>query len=145
MKNIRETVRQLVAKYGCCDPMQLCEKMGITVLTHDLPASINGFTVRMEGMPFIVLSSALESFERRITIAHELGHIVLHKGTNTVELSINTSFCVNKYEREADCFAAHLLLASSLQELDGMETVTSETLAKLTHMPKEMIEEAFFN
>ena len=119
--------------------------MGITVLTHDLPASINGFTVRMEGMPFIVLSSALESFERRITIAHELGHIVLHKGTNTVELSINTSFCVNKYEREADCFAAHLLLASSLQELDGMETVTSETLAKLTHMPKEMIEEAFFN
>ncbi len=145
MKNIRETVRQLVAKYGCCDPTQLCEKMGITVLTHDLPASINGFTVRMEGMPFIVLSSALESFERRITIAHELGHIVLHKGTNTVELSINTSFCVNKYEREADCFAAHLLLASSLQELDGMETVTSETLAKLTHMPKEMIEEAFFN
>ena len=145
MKNIPETVRQLVAKYGCCDPTQLCEKMGITVLTHDLPASINGFTVRMEGMPFIVLSSALESFERRITIAHELGHIVLHKGTNTVELSINTSFCVNKYEREADCFAAHLLLASSLQELDGMETVTSETLAKLTHMPKEMIEEAFFN
>ena len=70
---------------------------------------------------------------------------MLHKGTNTVELSINTSFCVNKYEREADCFAAHLLLASSLQELDGMETVTSETLAKLTHMPKEMIEEAFFN
>ena len=145
MKNIRETVRQLVAKYGCCDPTQLCEKMGITVLTHDLPASINGFTVRMEGMPFIVLSSALESFERRITIAHELGHSGLHKGTNTVELSINTSFCVNKYEREADCFAAHLLLASSLQELDGMETVTSETLAKLTHMPKEMIEEAFFN
>lgn len=144
MNNIRETVMHLIQQYGCCEPVQLCEKMGITVLTHELPASINGFTVRMEGMPFIVLSSALESFERRITIAHELGHIVLHKGTNAVELSINTSFCVNKYEREADCFAAHLLLAAQMQELDGMEAVTSETVSKITHMPMEMIEEAFF-
>ena len=144
MKNIRETVRQLVAKYGCCDPTQLCEKMGITVLTHDLPASINGFTVRMEGMPFIVLSSALESFERRITIAHELGHIVLHSGTNSVSLSMNTSFCVTKYEREADCFAAHLLLEDGRSEYEDMEAVTADDISMITRMPKDMVQTAFF-
>lgn len=144
MKDIRKAVNELTEKYDCCDVFELCEKMGITVLEKELPKSINGFTVTMEGMPFIVLKLSLSDEEKRVTAAHELGHIVLHSSTNTVALSVNTSFCINKYEREADCFAAHLLLASELSELDGMESITSETVSKLTHIPRETIENAFF-
>ncbi len=144
MKNIKDTAYGLAARFGCCEPFELCEKMGITVLEHELPSGINGFTVRMEGMPFIVLNDSLSGFDRRITCAHELGHIVLHSETNTVDLSINTSFCINKYEREADCFAAHLLMLAEAGELEGMEAVTSESISQITHLPVSVIEEAFF-
>lgn len=144
MKDIRKKVNELIEKYDCCSVWEMCERMGITVLEKELPRSINGFTVTMEGLPFIVLNAMLPDADKRVTAAHELGHIVLHKSTNTVALSVNTSFCINKYEREADCFAAHLLIAFELAELEGMESVTSETVSKLTSIPRETIENAFF-
>ena len=144
MKKIEERVRMLTEQYGCADPMRLCELMGITVLQLELPDSVNGFTVTMEGHRFIVLNRSLDYYCRKITAAHELGHIILHGCTNTVRLSANTGFCINRYEREADCFAAHLLLAQESGGLEGLETVTSEDLSLLTHMPKSMIENAFF-
>lgn len=144
MKNIEERVRTLTEQYGCADPVRLCELMGITMLSLDLPDSVNGFTVTMEGNKFIVLNQSLDYNCRKITVAHELGHIILHGCTNTVRLSTNTSFCINRYEKEADCFAAHLLLRDEMNELIGMDSVTAEDLSLLTHMPKSMIENAFF-
>ncbi len=144
MKNIEERVRSLTDKYGCADPERLCEQMGITVLSLDLPDSVNGFTVTMEDHRFIVLNQTLDYNCRKITAAHELGHIILHGCTNTVRLSANTGFCINRYEREADCFAAHLLLMNEMNELEGMDSVTTEDLSLLTHMPRSMIENAFF-
>lgn len=144
MGKIKQKVNQLVAENGSADPFLICEKMGIIVLDQDLPDSINGFTVTMEGIRFIVLNQSLDYYCRRITAAHELGHIILHGTTNTLKLSLNTSFCISKYEREADCFAAHLLLAAESEELEDMESVTCDDISRITHMPKSMIETAFF-
>ncbi len=144
MNKIEHSVKQLIKKYGSADPFYICEKMGIITVDRDLPEHINGFTVTMEEIPFIILNTALNYFNRRITAAHELGHIILHGTTNTVQLSLNTSFCISKFEKEADCFAAHLLLAFESDETIGMESITAEDISKLTHMPKSMIENAFF-
>lgn len=143
MNDINNRVRELIARYDTAQPEELCEKMGVTLISQELPESVNGFTVTMYGIPFIVLNSELNYYAKRLTTAHELGHIVLHKGTNTLELSLNTGFCVSKYEREADCFAALLLMQAELSEFDGMETVTAETVARITHVPKEIVERAF--
>ncbi len=140
MNKINQTVKQLILKHGTAEPSELCEKMGITFLEQDLPESVNGFTVTMYNIPFIVVNSMLNSYERRITTAHEIGHIVLHKGTNTIELSVNTSFCVSKFEREADCFAAYLLMYAELSEFEGYECVTAEDISKATHMPRSMLD-----
>ena len=144
MNKIEHSVKQLINKCGSADPFLICEKMGIITVDRDLPEHINGFTVTMEEIPFIILNTALNYFNRRITAAHELGHIILHGTTNTVQLSLNTSFCISKFEKEADCFAAHLLLAFESDETIGMESITAEDISKLTHMPKSMIENAFF-
>ena len=143
MNKTENKVKELVAAYGSAEPEVICEGMGVTVVTHDLPACVNGFTVRMYEMPFIVLNSALNDDERRVTMAHELGHIVLHNGTNSIELSCNTSFCVSKYEREADCFAAFLLLQAELSSFEGYECLTAEEVSKMTHVPQKMVEQAF--
>lgn len=144
MKKIKEIVTGLVARFQCSSPEALCEKMGITVITQELPEHINGFTVRMEGLPFIVINSCLDYGARRVTVAHELGHIVLHGSTNTVNLSCQTSFCVNRIEKEADCFAALLLMEEELSELEGRESITAEDISKLTHVPRNKIEDVFF-
>lgn len=144
MKKIAEKVLELIKKYGTADPADICEKLGIVVHTHDLPRHINGFASTYNDVPFIVLNDSLEYYERKITLAHELAHIILHRYTNSVNLSMNTSFCTSKYEKEADCFAAHLLLAGEISDLETMESVTAEDVSKITHMPISMIEKAFF-
>ena len=144
MEKIKNAVRALIRRCGTTAPEEICEKSGICVLDQELPAQVNGFTVRMEGIPFIVLNRSLDYDARRITMAHELGHIILHGAVNTLSLSVNTSFCVNRLEREADCFAALLLFEYEQNQLDGRESLTSEEFSKLTHMPKNMIDLAFF-
>ncbi len=143
MSKIEQKVKELMTEYGTAQPYELCDHMGITVLTQDLPESVNGFTVRMYDLPFIVINRMLGYYERRITTAHELGHIVLHNQTNSLELSVNTSFCVNKYEREADCFAAYLLLYAEQNALDGLESITTQDVSRITHIPQEMANNAF--
>ena len=144
MKKIAEQVLNLIKRCGTADPAGICEKSGIVVHIHDLPEHINGFASVYEGTPFIVLNQSLEYYERKITLAHELGHIILHRYTNSVNLSMNTSFCTSRYEKEADCFAAHLLLAGEIGELEDMDSVTAEDVSMITHMPLSMIKKAFF-
>ena len=143
MNKTENKVKELVAVYGSAEPEVICEGMGVTIVSHELPDRVNGFTVRMYDMPFIVLNSSLNYYERRVTMAHELGHIVLHNGTNSIELSCNTSFCVSKYEREADCFAAMLLLCAEYSTLEDYECLTAEEVSKMTHIPQKLVEQAF--
>ena len=144
MKTIAEKVRELIGLYETADPQEICDKMGIMVHCHEMTDKINGFASSFNGVPFIVLNSRLGYYEKRITLAHELGHIVLHSSTNSVSLSMNTSFCVTKYEREADCFAAHLLLEDGRSEYEDMEAVTADDISMITRMPKDMVQTAFF-
>ncbi len=144
MKKIAKTVKNIIEKYGTADPFAICEEMEIQVLDLSLPESINGFTITMEGIKFVVLNDMLDYYRRKITAAHELGHIILHGSTNTIQLSANTSFCISRIEKEADCFAAHLLLSEELSEVYEDEVLTSEFLSKKMHIPKDMIENAFF-
>ena len=142
MQKTEAQVRRLIRQYHSAEPETLCEKMGIITLEQDLPQCVNGFTVEMNGMRFIVLNDALDYYKRRFTLAHELGHIVLHKGTNSLRLSCNTDFCVTKYEREADSFAAWLLLLLEMSELNGRESVTAEDAAKIAHIPLSVADNA---
>ena len=143
MDKIRQYVRDLIGRYHIADPFALCDRLGITVVDQELPASVNGFTVRMKDMSFIVLNSALGYYERRFTVAHELGHVLLHKGTNSLNLSTNTYFCVSRFEREADSFAAWLLMEGEMSELSGLESVTTEDISKIAHIPMSVADKTF--
>lgn len=142
MNKTEKKVNELISTYGTAEPEALCEDMGIITLDQELPERVNGFTIRMYDIPFIVLNSGLSYYERRLTMAHELGHIVLHKGTNSIELSCNTSFCVSKYEREADSFAVCLLMQAELSSFDCHESLTAEEVSQMTHIPMSIVEQA---
>ena len=119
--------------------------MNITVFDSDLPDNVNGFTVKLLESRFIIINRNLDGYKRRVTVAHELGHIILHGDTNSVNLSCNTGFCVSKYEREADGFAAYLLLYAEMSSFDGYESVTSQEISKITHIPQQTIDNILFD
>ncbi len=139
MNKINQKVKQLILEYDTADPYEICDKLGVIVTYQNLPESVNGFTVKMNGIQFIVINDVLNLSEKRLTTAHELGHILLHNGTNSIELSINTSFCVSKYEREADLFAVFLLMYAESSEFDGLECITAEDISNIIHMPKNRL------
>ncbi len=141
MGKIKEKVQNIVLLYKTADPEEICEKMGIIILEQELPDCVNGFMLKYLSSKFIIINQSLDYDDKRVTIAHELGHIVLHEETNSIILSTNTSFCVSKYEREADCFAAYLLMELEMPSLDEFESVTSQEISKFIHMPQSVVDD----
>jgi hypothetical protein len=54
------------------------ERAGYEISYVDLPANVSGFPLVVAGKPHIVVNRAKPSKHSRFTIAHELGHHVLH-------------------------------------------------------------------
>ena len=62
----------------------------------------------------IVLNGAGDERRRRFTIAHEIGHFVLHPGRCSPERDGLVNEAMRVQEREADSFAAELLMPEHL-------------------------------
>ncbi|MEB7423300.1 ImmA/IrrE family metallo-endopeptidase [Mammaliicoccus sciuri] len=100
------------------------EQFGIKVLysdmsTFDFPDSISGYSRMNEiGIPEIVVNAYHSNGRRRFTMAHELGHIILHWGWpeykpeaqyNILYRNEHSNEANSKIENEANEFAAQLL------------------------------------
>ena len=144
MTKIQNRVKELTEEQGTAEPENICENMGIIVLSLDLPERVNGFTMKQNGIWFIVLNNMLNDDQKRFTTAHELGHIILHGCTNSINLSCNTGFCVSRYEREADLFAAYLLLQAEYDQYVDYETLTVDQVSQITHIPQSKVDKLFF-
>ena len=144
MTKIQNRVKELTEEQGTAEPENICENMGIIVLSFDLPERVNGFTMKQHGIWFIVLNNMLNDDQKRFTTAHELGHIILHGCTNSINLSCNTGFCVSRYEREADLFAAYLLLQAEYDQYVDYETLTVNQVSQITHIPQSKVDKLFF-
>lgn len=144
MTKIQNRVKELTEEQGTAEPENICENMGIIVLSLDLPERVNGFTMKQNGIWFIVLNNMLNDDQKRFTTAHELGHIILHGCTNSINLSCNTGFCVSRYEREADLFAAYLLLQAEYDQYVDYETLTVNQVSQITHIPQSKVDKLFF-
>lgn len=91
---------------------KLVESMGCVVVEYSFPSTkLDGLCIRASGKPPIIfLNKDLPKSRRRLSLAHELGHVVMH--TNPHE----------KVEDEAWEFAGELLMptAEIESQLDGL-------------------------
>jgi Zn-dependent peptidase ImmA (M78 family)/DNA-binding XRE family transcriptional regulator len=71
----------------------------IAVVVPDLP-SRDAFSVWVEELPIMALSANRSGDRARLSVSHELGHLILHKGVSRLEVD----------ESEADDFAAEFLM-----------------------------------
>ncbi len=140
MDRIKKITQAITQKYGTNSPFELCDLLGVQVVYTELPLKVKGFCIRLLQNHVIVLNQDLTMQESRVVCAHELGHYLLHGNMNALEIEENTNLCLPRYEREADYFAACLLLQEEcLQEQGPFDVMTVEHVATMSGVPEDLV------
>ena len=74
----------------------------------------------------------------RVVVAHELGHALLHRKENCAFLKNKTLLLTSGIEREANLFAASLLISDEM--LQDYTVYTQDQFCQCTGYPKELLE-----
>lgn len=123
------TPKQLISKYQTNNPQEIAQELGIIVLFEPL-GDINGYYYTAFRQKLIHININLTERKQQFTIAHELGHALLHPKANTPFLRDNTLFSINKLEIEANKFAVDLL-------------ITDESIAEVKHLTLDQMANYF--
>lgn len=140
--SIKNYVAKLIKRYGTSDPFSLAKELNIVVLSVPL-GELKGFYMYLKKNRTIFINSDIENIEqRRVVLAHEIGHALLHTKINCYFMQKNTFLNTSKYEIEANRFAAELLISDELiKENPGM---TALQIAKLAMVTPELIDHKLF-
>lgn len=134
-KFIRSTVEDLLSKVTRSEPRvdltAIAKVLGLEIRDQSLNDDISGCLIRIDGRNIIGVNADHHDNRKRFTIAHEIGHFLLHKGEEyhldrAPSFKINfrdavSSAAIDASEMEANLFAAELLMpADSLaRDLEG--------------------------
>lgn len=108
--NSRSLAEKLVRIHGTRDPFRIADALGVIVIDTPLKG-IRGLYQYVHRCHIIYLDNSLDEQRRRWVCAHEIGHALLHKGLNRLFMDAHTHMVSNRYEIEADHFAADLLFS----------------------------------
>lgn len=142
-QRIRRRVEALLGQIGLSKPPidvhMVARSLGLQIAEAPNDDELSGFLLRQRNGGAIIGVNARHSLNRkRFTIAHEIGHFLLHEHANQVHVDSNKSFRValrsprsstgeDVEEVEANTFAAELLMPASFLEHDLQ---SSEGLSK---------------
>jgi len=126
---IEEKARDILKRNNCYVPnfdiKILAKQLGIKLVPKELGDDVSGFFVMTDNDRVITYNKRNNSNRRRFTIAHEIGHAILHSKDQpifidkapTVMFRNTLSSTGEDYrEREANAFAASLLIPKELLE-----------------------------
>ena len=98
----------LVRKYHTRDPFRIAKELGYIIIRTPLKG-IRGFYQHVRRCYVIYIDSKLGYNEARFVCAHEIGHVLMHRGLNRIFMDSHTYFQTNRYEIDANHFAVDLL------------------------------------
>lgn len=135
--DILRLVDSLVRKYNTRNPFEIINNLNVIVIFYPLKG-VKGFYQYFQRNNIIYIDNDLSENEQKVVCAHELGHMFLHKKCNAIFMDTRTHFVTNKYENEANTFAAELLIPDSIiLENPGM---TKNQIARLTGYDEKIME-----
>ena len=135
--DILRLVDSLVRKYNTRNPFEIINNLNVIVIFYPLKG-VKGFYQYFQRNNIIYIDNDLSESEQKVVCAHELGHMFLHKKCNAIFMDTRTHFVTNKYENEANTFAAELLIPDSIiLENPGM---TKNQIARLTGYDEKIME-----
>ena len=137
--DIKAKVNKLVRFYKTRDPFEMIKGMNVILVNYPLEG-VRGFYQYFQRNNLIYLDDRLSENERRFVLAHELGHMFLHKNANAIFMDTRTQVNTAGYESEANKFAMELLLPDEILN-DYIESgYTIEQVARITGYYQKLIE-----
>ncbi len=127
---------------------RIAKALGAQLRFSPLDDELSGMIYVKEGIPIIGVNALHHPNRQRFTIAHECGHLVLHKSHITKEVHVDKAFQmlmrdsvssagVNEIEIEANLFAAELLMPEPLlTEALGNEAFDIDDEGAVTSLAK---------
>lgn len=115
----KKLASRLALRHSTRNPISIARALGITVMLVPL-AGLRGMYRTIHRCPTIFINEQLDERQQLLVCAHEVGHLLLHKGLNRVFLDRHTYQVPGKYEKEAHRFSVDLLYSDEdLQECLG--------------------------
>ena len=137
MRDIRSKVDKLVKYHKTRDPFEMVKGMNV-ILVHYPLVGIRGFYQYFKRNNIICIDESLSDPDKKFVLAHELGHMVLHKKSNAIFMDTRTYLKISRFELEADMFAVHLLISD--EDIDGYKDYTLEQLSRALGYHQRSIE-----
>lgn len=154
-RQIKDTINGCKKILGTTDPFKICELLGIIIRLVPLSSNMLGFAdirhVNADVLNFrngqlrifdatIFLSEVLTSYSRKITCAHELGHVLLQYDDD-----INLFDCVDA-SKDLKEYEANLFAIELMPHIYNNQTIDYRTLNKseLQHFMNRKVSYTFY-
>jgi len=135
-KDVKRIVACCIRKAGTNNPFKIAECLGILYQTGNI--NCEGCYMFLKNHRYIFLNQNLSEEELQLVMAHELGHAILHRKENCYFIRNKTFLSTARIEKEANTFAAELLIPDSLiYENPGM---TKSQIARLAGYDEKIME-----
>ncbi len=135
--DIKAKVNKLVYKYKTRNPFEIVKGMNVILVFYPLNG-VRGFYQYFQRNNIIYIDEKLSDSDKLFVLAHELGHMMLHKKSNAIFMDTRTQFKTTKYEIEANKFAMELLIEDSI--LEENKELTTGQLARMLGYHEKLIE-----
>lgn len=138
-------VHKVIKHTGTRDPEEICDSLGYAVRYLNLERRIKAYYLYISRIHNIIIDSNINEAYIKILIAHELGHLFLHRDVAVPncfsETDIFSKTNLNIKEYEANLFAAELLLDDDVvwEELQTNE-LTYYQIAQKLGVPVSLME-----
>jgi len=141
---ILEHAQKLVDRFKTRNPFEIADGLGVEVWQRPL-VKLKGFYTYARKSRYIIINSELDEVLKPLVCAHELGHDQFHiqLARYTLWQDVMISNMSTRPEREANLFAAELLLSDEavLEVLD--EDITFFNAARMLYVPPELLDFKF--
>lgn len=122
MSRVDNAARELLEEFGVVAPpidtFGLARSLGVVIVQSHMPEDVSGMLIREGASLTIGLNKDQQRNRQRFTVAHELGHLRLHRGRplivdSAVRVNMRdatSARATSREEMEANRFAASLLM-----------------------------------
>lgn len=137
--HIISIAEHILEEFGGRNIFETAENSGANVWFKDL-GGLKGFYLCENECRYIVINEDLDDIVKAVVCAHELGHDMLHRELSAGGIRENTLLLSsNKTEREANLFAAAVLISDDEIIAETEFQPDAASLAKCLGFPKELV------
>ena len=112
-RDIKKIALHLIKKYNTQNPFKIADALKIEYIIGPM-GHYSGCYLYLKKHRCIFITDELSENEKSFVMAHELGHAILHRTENCYFIRNKTFLSTAWIEREANTFAAELLIPDSL-------------------------------